>query len=67
MMNTKKNVPCIECKDRSATCHAACERYAAWKKGYNAEKEKIQKEKNAVTDEWSYKKDRYRRLTDKRN
>ena len=26
-----KNSPCCGCTDRTAECHAACERYKAWK------------------------------------
>ncbi len=40
-------VPCRDCTDRNATCHAECERYAA----FAAERERIRQkrgEENAV-------------------
>jgi len=36
------NVPCKGCADRNATCHAECERYAA----YAAERERIRKRRS---------------------
>lgn len=33
--------PCRGCPDRHEKCHASCEKYAEYKKQFNAEKERI--------------------------
>lgn len=30
-MSDHRSAPCRECAQRSAECHAACEKYAAWR------------------------------------
>lgn len=38
-----KNAPCMNCSDRSATCHATCEKYLKYKDELTRVKENRQK------------------------
>ena len=37
--------PCIKCADRSAECHATCERYQTWLEEHIEHKHEIKKQK----------------------
>lgn len=37
--------PCRDCNNRTATCHATCHEYSAWKKEYDALQAKVRAEK----------------------
>ena len=37
--------PCYNCAERRVGCHAGCERYQAWRQGYDAEQEVKRREK----------------------
>ena len=37
--------PCYNCPERRVGCHSGCERYQAWRKGYDAEQEVKRREK----------------------
>lgn len=37
--------PCYNCPERRVGCHSGCERYQAWRQGYDAEQEAKRREK----------------------
>lgn len=52
----KKEIPCQpSCKDRSATCHAKCEKYMAYRKKLDEYNNNHIKESNLKSDFLSFK------------
>ena len=45
--------PCKDCPDRSATCHATCEKYLTWSKRQTELREEDHRNRNKVTIEWA--------------
>lgn len=53
------NSPCYKCGDRSATCHAECEKYKNWLAEHNADVKR-----NLLRAQYAqYEQERYMRLT----
>lgn len=54
-VKTTKQVPCKDCKERHASCHAECEKYKDYKSTNDAEREKRFKKNKADQDYYSYR------------
>lgn len=59
----KNKAPCQDCKERTATCHTDCEKYAVRKTEYNAQREAEKNQRKLYTTHRGYASDRYHRLT----
>lgn len=59
--------PCYECQDRTVGCHGKCEKYISWNKEHEKIRDAAHHEKQLKTISTEYRRDRYRRLTGKRN
>lgn len=45
--------PCKDCQDRSATCHATCEKYLTWSKRQTELRDEDARKRSRVTIEWA--------------
>ena len=52
--------PCYKCPERSAECHAHCEKWAEYEKARNAEYERVKKLKEQARDMYEVERDRKR-------
>lgn len=59
--------PCLNCSERHATCHATCERYAVWKAESDRQRDERNERNGYADDERSYRQERYRRITGRRD
>lgn len=57
-----RKAPCLNCPDRSPTCHGECEKYKQFKAEREVENAERYKERRSVQEMVDYSKNKWRRL-----
>lgn len=57
-----KHGPCLNCPDRTATCHSNCDKYKLFKEEREAENAQRNKERRDYQEIYEYRQKKWRRL-----